>query len=42
MAMLSRQLCNGVESIRLPDSRFKTAQITVALSLPLAKDTVED
>ena len=38
----SRLLCNGVESIRLPDSRFKTAQITVGLFLPLAEATVEE
>ena len=31
----------GVHSLTLPDERFKTAQITVALLLPLHEDTVE-
>ena len=31
----------GVHSLTLPDKRFKTAQLTVALLLPLCEDTVE-
>ena len=37
-----RRLCDGVESLTLPDSRFKTAQITVGLFLPLSRETVEE
>ncbi len=37
-----RRLCAGVESLTLPDTRFKTAQITVGLFLPLSRDTVEE
>lgn len=37
-----RQLCTGVESFVLPDTRFKTAQITVGFFLPLSRDTVEE
>ncbi|MBO5929054.1 MAG: insulinase family protein [Clostridia bacterium] len=33
---------NGVRCLTLADSRFKTAQITVALLLPLTKETVEE
>ena len=36
------RLCAGVESLTLPDARFKTAQITVGLFLPLSRDTVEE
>lgn len=37
-----RRLCDGVECITLPDTRFKTAQITVGFFLPLSRDTVEE
>lgn len=40
--MQVRELCHGVQSLLLPDTRFKTAQITVALFLPLSRDTVEE
>lgn len=36
------RLCEGVECLTLPDNRFKTAQITVALFLPLHRETVEE
>ena len=35
-------LCPGVHSMTLKDDRFKTAQLTVALFLPLCADTVEE
>ncbi len=35
-------LGNGVRLVTLPDSRFKTARIAVALFLPLSADTVEE
>ena len=37
-----RRLTAGVESLTLPDTRFKTAQITVGMFLPLSRDTVEE
>lgn len=37
----NRSLGIGVHSLNLPDARFKTSQLTVALLLPLCKDTVE-
>lgn len=37
----NRVLCEGVQCLTLPDPRFKTALLTVALFLPLAEDTVE-
>lgn len=37
-----RDLCRGVQSLTLTDTRFKTAQITVGLFLPLSRDTVEE
>ncbi len=37
-----RELCHGVQSLLLPDTRFKTAQITVGLFLPLCRETVEE
>ena len=42
MQPIVRRLCVGVESLTLPDARFKTAQITVGLFLPLSRDTVEE
>lgn len=42
MSMDSRRLCDGVECLVLSDDRFKTAQITVGLFLPLSRDTVEE
>lgn len=42
MSICSHRLCDGVESLVLSDSRFKTAQITVGLFLPLSRDTVEE
>ncbi len=42
MRVCSHRLCDGVESLALPDNRFKTAQITVGLFLPLSRDTVEE
>ena len=42
MSVCTHRLCNGVESMVLPDDRFKTAQITVGLFLPLARETVEE
>ncbi len=37
----NKQLCNGVHSIVLTDSRFKTTQLTVVLLMPLTAETVE-
>lgn len=37
----NRLLGEGVYSLSIPDARFKTAQLTVALLMPLSKDTVE-
>lgn len=42
MKQENRLLVNGVRSLALTDKRFKTAQITVALLLPLKKETVEE
>ena len=42
MKQENRLLGNGVRCLALPDTRFKTAQITVALLLPLTKETVEE
>ncbi len=42
MDVITHRLCDGVESVVLPDPRFKTAQITVGLFLPLARETVEE
>ncbi len=42
MQDLTKRLCDGVESLTLTDTRFKTAQISVGLFLPLAKETVEE
>lgn len=42
MPPIIRKLCDGVESFTLTDTRFKTAQITVGLFLPLSRDTVEE
>lgn len=42
MGVCTHRLGNGVESMVLPDDRFKTAQITVGLFLPLSRDTVEE
>lgn len=42
MQPIIRTLCDGVESFTLTDTRFKTAQITVGLFLPLSRDTVEE
>ncbi len=41
MKVENRQPADGVCSVRLPDSRFKTTQLTVSLLMPLAKETVE-
>lgn len=38
----NRLLGNGVHSLLIPDTRFKTSQLTVALLMPLSKDTVEE
>lgn len=38
----NRLLAGGVHSLTLPDTRFKTAQLTVALLVPLTKETVEE
>ncbi len=38
----NRLLASGVSCLTLPDTRFKTAQLTVALLLPLTKETVEE
>ena len=42
MGLQAHRLCDGVECIMLPDSRFKTAQITVGLFVPLSRETVEE
>ncbi len=42
MKQENRLVGNGVRCLALPDTRFKTAQITVALLLPLKKETVEE
>ncbi len=37
----NRLLGTGVYSLLIPDERFKTSQLTVALLMPLSKETVE-
>lgn len=39
MRPIHRSVADGVELLSLPDDRFKTMQLTVALLLPLAEDT---
>ncbi|MBQ9964212.1 MAG: insulinase family protein [Clostridia bacterium] len=41
MKIENRQQGNGVNSVVLSDDRFKTTQLTVSLSMPLCKETVE-
>lgn len=38
----NRLLGAGVHSLAIPDQRFKTSQLTVALLMPLDKETVEE
>ena len=38
----NRLVGTGVRSLLIPDTRFKTSQLTVALLMPLAKDTAEE
>lgn len=38
----NRLLGEGVHSLLIPDARFKTSQLTVALLMPLSKETVEE
>lgn len=42
MGFTAHRLCDGVDCLTLPDSRFKTAQVTVGLFLPLSRETVEE
>ncbi len=42
MELQCNLLSDGVSSLTLPDSRFKTTRITVALHLPLRAETVEE
>lgn len=42
MKTQNRVIGNGVRCLTLSDDRFKTAQLTVALLLPLSADTVEE
>ena len=42
MGVKMHRLCKGVDCITLPDSRFKTTQITVGLFVPLSRETVEE
>lgn len=38
----NRLLGKGMYSLLIPDTRFKTSQLTVALLMPLSKETVEE
>ncbi len=42
MSVCNRTLCEAVRCLTLPDTRFKTARITVGLFMPLTPDTVEE
>ena len=39
MQLINEVLAEGVRCLSLPDSRFKTSRLTVALLLPLKKET---
>ena len=38
----NRELCRGVRCVTLPDGRFKTARLSVALFVPLRAETAEE
>ncbi len=42
MSVCNNTLCEAVRCLTLPDTRFKTARITVGLFMPLCRDTVEE